>query len=104
LQVLDQNIDTSDATGRLLFNMLAAIAEFETELRSERQLDGINKAKELGVRFGRSKRLSQEQIVELRLQRKQGVLIKILMKDFDLSKASVYRYLGNSTSSPSENS
>jgi hypothetical protein len=42
--------------------------------------------------------------VELRLQRKQGVLIKILMKDFDLSKASVYRYLGNSTSSPSENS
>lgn len=84
--------------------MLAAIAEFETELRSERQVDGINKAKELGVRFGRSKRLSQEQIVELRLQRKQGVLIKILMKDFDLSKASVYRYLGNSTSSPSENS
>jgi DNA invertase Pin-like site-specific DNA recombinase len=41
LQVLDQNIDTSDATGRLLFNMLAAIAEFETELRSERQLEVI---------------------------------------------------------------
>ncbi len=32
LQVLDQNIDTSDATGRLLFNMLSAIAEFETEI------------------------------------------------------------------------
>lgn len=98
LQVLDQNIDTSDATGRLLFNMLAAIAEFGTELRSERQLDGINKAKELGVKFGRSKRLSPLQVVELQLQRQQGVLIKILMKDFDLSKASVYRYLGKFSS------
>jgi DNA invertase Pin-like site-specific DNA recombinase len=97
LQVLDQNIDTSDATGRLLFNMLAAIAEFETELRSERQIDGINKAKELGVKFGRSKRLSPQQVVELQLQRQQGVLIKILMKDFDLSKASVYRYLEKSS-------
>ena len=44
LHVLDQNLDTSNATGRLLFNMLGAIAEFETEIRSERQLDGIHKA------------------------------------------------------------
>jgi len=45
LQVLDQNINTSDATGRLLFNMLGAIAQFETEIRAERQMDGIQKAK-----------------------------------------------------------
>ena len=38
-QVLDQNIDTSDATGRLLFNMLGAIAQFETEIRA-RTADG----------------------------------------------------------------
>ena len=37
LQVLDQNIDTNSATGRLLFNMLGAIAQFETEIRAERQ-------------------------------------------------------------------
>ena len=36
LKVLDQNIDTSDATGRLLFNMLGAIGQFETEIRAER--------------------------------------------------------------------
>jgi DNA invertase Pin-like site-specific DNA recombinase len=41
LQVLDQNINTADATGRLLFNMLGAIAQFETEIRAERQTDGI---------------------------------------------------------------
>ncbi|MGH2413471.1 MAG: recombinase family protein, partial [Microcystaceae cyanobacterium] len=41
LQVIDQNIHTDDATGRLLFNMLGAIAQFETEIRAERQMDGI---------------------------------------------------------------
>ena len=40
LVVLDQNIDTSDATGRLLFNMLGAIGQFETQIRAERQMDG----------------------------------------------------------------
>lgn len=37
LKVIDQNIDTNDATGRLLFNMLGAISQFETEIRAERQ-------------------------------------------------------------------
>jgi DNA invertase Pin-like site-specific DNA recombinase len=93
LQVLDQNINTGDATGRLLFNMLGAIAQFETEIRAERQMDGIQKAKEKGVKFGREKSLDQDQIVELRKRRQKGDLIKDLMKDYGLSKASVYRYL-----------
>ncbi|MFC1659710.1 recombinase family protein, partial [Pseudomonadota bacterium] len=41
IKVIDQNIDTNDATGRLLFNMLGAISQFETEIRAERQMDGI---------------------------------------------------------------
>ncbi len=94
LQVLDQHIDTSDATGRLLFNMLGAIGQFETEIRAERQMDGIQKAKEQGVHFGRKKKLTPDQIVELQLRRKQGTLIKTLMQDYGISKVSVYRYLG----------
>ena len=93
LHVLDQHIDTSDATGRLLFNMLGAIAQFETEIRAERQRDGIEKAKENGVQFGRQKALSQKEVAELRRKRKKGVLIKDLMNDYRLSKSSVYRYL-----------
>ena len=93
LQVLDQQITTQTATGRLLFNMLGAIAQFETELRAERQLDGIKKARERGVHFGRSKQLLAPQILTLQRKRKKGVLIKTLMKEFALSKASVYRYL-----------
>jgi DNA invertase Pin-like site-specific DNA recombinase len=96
LQVLDQNINTSDATGRLLFNMLAAIAQFETELRAERQMDGIQKARERGVKFGKRKKLNHQQITELQSRRNEGALIKTLMKDYGISKASVYRYLDES--------
>ena len=99
LQVLDQHIDTSNATGRLLFHMLGAIAQFETELRAERQMDGITKAKARGVHFGRTQKLTRQQSTELRDRRAQGVLIKTLMRDYHLSKASVYRYL-SPTESP----
>jgi DNA invertase Pin-like site-specific DNA recombinase len=93
LRVLDQNIDTSDAIGRLLFNMLGAIAQFETELRAERQMDGILKAKAQGVKFGRRPSLTHDKITELQHRRRQGVFIKTLMKDYQISKATVYRYL-----------
>ncbi len=93
LVVIDQNIDTSDATGRLLFNMLGAIGQFETEIRAERQMDGIKKAKDRGVQFGKRPALSGERIKELREKRVQGVLIKDLMAEYGLSKATIYRYL-----------
>ncbi len=93
LQVLDQSINTADATGRLLFNMLGAIGQFETEIRAERQMEGIQKAKQRGVTFGRQKKLTDD-VQQLKEQRRQGVLIKNLMKEYGLSKASVYRYLG----------
>lgn len=93
LHVIDQQIDTSDATGRLLFHMLGAIAQFETEIRAERQMDGILKAKAQGVQFGRRKSLTPGQIAELQQRRQQGTLIKLLMKEYHLSKATVYRYL-----------
>ncbi len=93
LKVLDQSIDTSDATGRLLFNMLGAIGQFETEIRAERQMDGIAKAKENGVAFGRKRALTDEQVEVLRSARAGGALIRELMAEHRLSKASVYRYL-----------
>src|SRR5882672_7734212 len=101
LQVLDQHIDPGAATGRLLFHMLGAMAQFETELRAERQMDGIHKARERGVHLGRKKRLTRLQSAALRHQRAQGVLIKALMREYHLSKASVYRYLGDREAAPS---
>ena len=91
LQVLDQN--TNSATGRLLFNMLGAIAQFETEIRAERQREGVQKARERGVQFGKQKTLNREQVAELQERRRQGVFIKTLIQDYGISKTSVYRYL-----------
>ena len=93
LQVIDQNIDTSTPTGRLLFNMLGAIAQFETEIRAERQREGILKAQERGVQFGAQRKLTQAQIIELRAKRAEGVLIRELINEYELSKSSIYRYL-----------
>lgn len=93
LRVLDQSIDTSDATGRLLFNMLGAIGQFETELRAERQADGIARAKANGVAFGRKRALTEAEIAALREARARGTLIRELMARHGLSKATVYRYL-----------
>lgn len=95
LQVLDQNINTADATGRLLFNMLGAIGQFETEIRAERQMEGIAKAKERGVAFGRKKQLTDEDVKTLKAEREQGILIKDLMRKYRLSKATIYRYLSD---------
>jgi len=95
LVVLDQSIDTSTPTGKLLFNMLGSIAEFENAIRKERQTDGIAKAREVGVKFGAKAKLSLEQVAEMKQKRANGVLIKNLMSEYGLSKASVYRLLAD---------
>lgn len=93
LEVLDQDINTGDATGQLFLKMLEAFNEFETEIRSEIQMEGIVKAKKKGIPFGRKKKITPPEVKELQRRRKSGTLIKTLMEDYNLSKASVYRYL-----------
>ena len=95
LIILDQNIDTSTSTGRLMFNMLAAIAEFESDLRAERQAEGIQKAKENGVRFGRPPKLTDEIRAEIINQRQAGSTINQIAKAFSIGQATVYRVLSN---------
>jgi DNA invertase Pin-like site-specific DNA recombinase len=88
LVVLDQNIDTSTSSGRAMF------AEFENDLRKERQADGIAKALDNGVKFGAKSKVTQAQVEEIKLKRSEGVLIKDLMTEYGVSKASIYRILG----------
>ena len=95
LVVLEQNIDTSTSTGRLLFGMLGVIAQFETEIRKERQLAGIAKALERGVKFGARSKLSKEQIVEMVADRNKGMLIRECAEKYSISNDSVYRLMRN---------
>jgi DNA invertase Pin-like site-specific DNA recombinase len=60
LVVLDQSIDTSTPAGRLLFNVLGSIAEFERDLIRERVSAGVAAAKRRGVRLGRPAALTAE--------------------------------------------
>ena len=94
LQVLEQQVDTHTPTGRLLFGMLAVIAQFETELRAERQREGIAKAQAHGVHFGRTKALTPEQTEELQALRAEGVTLAALQHQYGIGKTALYRYLG----------
>jgi len=89
--VLDQKIDTTTPTGRLTFHLLGAVAEFERDLIAERQNEGIEKAKNKGVRFGRQNKLNPKQVEELRAAYRAGETRQELMKHFDISKSTFYR-------------
>ena len=76
-----------------MFSILGSLAQFENELRKERCEEGRQAAVNRGVKFGALKRLNDEQVVEMRKKREDGVMIKHLMKEYGLSKASVYRLM-----------
>ncbi len=89
----DPAIDTTSRTGKLVMGILALIAEFENDIRRERQMDGIAKARDRGVRFGRKPLLVAETIKKVRTLRKAGNAVPEIMQQTTLSKASVYRAL-----------
>jgi len=95
LKVLEQAIDTSTSTGRLMFNMLGAIAQFERELMLERQREGVAKAKAEGKYKGRSP-TARAKALEVHRLRSEGLGATAISKRLNISRASVYRVLGTS--------
>jgi len=94
LVVLDQPFDTSTPHGQLMFNVLACIAEFENEIRRERQVEGIARAKQKGVKFGRPSVLDDDDVEQLRMRRKNGEPVRKLCKAFRISPSTLYRLTG----------
>ncbi len=90
LRATEQPIDTSNAAGRAFLQMLGVFAEFETALRRERQLEGVAKAKALGVYKGRKKSVDAEAVRSLLAS---GVGASQVAKQMGISRASVYRCL-----------
>jgi DNA invertase Pin-like site-specific DNA recombinase len=83
-------IDTTRSDGKLLLNILASFAEFETDLRRERQRDGIDKAKAAGVYKGRPVSIECEKI---RAMRADGIGPAAIARALGIGRASVYRHL-----------
>lgn len=88
-RVLQQGgIDTSTSTGKLLLGVLAVIAEFEADIRAERQRDGIEAAKAKGVYKGRKPSLPE---AEIRAALAAGERPAALAKRLGVARSSVYR-------------
>lgn len=91
LKATEQPIDTSSAAGKAFLDMLGVFAEFETNLRKERQLEGIAKAKKEGVYTGRKPSIDVEEVKRLRTS---GMGPAAIAKQLKLARSSVYRVLG----------
>jgi DNA invertase Pin-like site-specific DNA recombinase len=90
LKATEQPIDTSTAAGKCFLDMLGVFAEFETNLRKERQLEGVADAKARGVYQGRKASIDPAQVKALRAQ---GMGASDIAKALKIGRASVYRVL-----------
>jgi DNA invertase Pin-like site-specific DNA recombinase len=90
LKATEQPIDTGTAAGKCFLDMLGVFAEFETNLRKERQMEGIAKAKAAGVYKGRPASIDPAQIQQLKAE---GLGPSQIAKQLGIGRASVYRAL-----------
>jgi DNA invertase Pin-like site-specific DNA recombinase len=92
LRATEQPVNTATAAGKAFLDMLGVFAEFETNLRRERQLEGIAAAKARGVYTGRKPQIDPAVVRRLREQEKLGA--SAIAKRLGIGRASVYRLLG----------
>jgi DNA invertase Pin-like site-specific DNA recombinase len=92
LVVLDQAIDTTSPSGRLLFHVLSAIAEFERDLIRDRVLAGLRRARAQGQRLGRPQKHRVDP-VKARELLAQGLSLRAIARAFDAHHSAVRRAL-----------
>lgn len=93
LKATEQPIDTNNAAGKAFLDMLGVFAEFETNLRRERQLEGIKAAKTNGVYRGRKPSVDKEKVQ--RLHKEEGLRPTEIARRLKIGRASVYRMLAD---------
>ena len=96
LRATEQPVDTSTAAGKAFLDMLGVFAEFETNLRRERQLEGISAAKARGVYKGRKPKIDAGEVQRLHHDEKLGPAA--IARRLGIGRATVYRLLGKETS------
>ena len=92
LKATEQPIDTSTAAGKCFLDMLGVFAEFETNLRRERQLEGIADAKAAASIEGRKASIDPAKVKALKAE---GMGPSAIAKALKIGRASVYRALEN---------
>ena len=94
LLATEQPIDTSTAAGKAFLDMLGVFAEFETNLRRERQMEGIAAAKARGVYKGKGRKPTIDAAEVQRLHADEKLGPAAIAKRLGIGRASVYRVLG----------
>ena len=83
-------VDTDSSTGKLMLAILGAVSEFENDIRRERQMEGIQKAKIEGRYKGRHRSIDPD---EVKLLKEQGLGASQIAREMNIGRASVYRAL-----------
>jgi len=97
LKATEQPVDTGTAAGKAFLDMLGVFAEFETNLRRERQMEGIAAAKARGVYKGKGRRPTIDTAEVRRLHEDERLGPAAIAKRLNIGRASVYRVLGKGT-------
>jgi DNA invertase Pin-like site-specific DNA recombinase len=104
LVVLDQGIDTSTPVGRMFFQILGSIAEFEHALMSERTRDGLQAARARGRTGGQKPKLGPRQVAlaqamydEVDDTGKRRYTVAAIAAEFGVTRPTIYRHLGTHT-------
>ena len=90
---LTEGIDTSSHMGKMVYGILAAIAEFERNVSRERCEDGRQAARERGVKFGRKPVIPSEMVDYVRMSHADGTSVVDLMVMTGYSQTTIYRIL-----------
>ncbi len=89
----EQDLDTSSSAGRLMIGLLSIVSAFETDLRAERQADGIRSAKARGVRFGAKPKFDAQRTKEAILMQNQGIANQVIADEYGIGKSTLLRYI-----------
>ena len=99
--ICDGSIDTTTASGELIFNIFSSLAQFERRLIQERTRAGLEAARSRGRNGGRKKIVNTDPkvLTAKKMHKDHGMSIDDICKTLKISRASFYRYiaLGSST-------
>lgn len=96
--MIHQGVDTTAPAGRMFFYVLAALAEFERDLISERTRDGLAAARARGRKGGRRPKLSERQVAMARQMHASGEhTIAAIAETFRVTRPTIYRVLAEAS-------
>ncbi len=94
LRILAMGLDTSTATGKLMLNVLGAVAQFEREMMLERQREGIARAKAEGKYKGGKRSFSDERLAKLKAD---GMSMAAIARELGVTRQALYKRLGTAS-------